>query len=62
MFPQTRAFSADPDAQMLALKSAAEAQRQTDAEAERAEEAAERKRRFDAWTPDANMPRTHAPA
>ena len=62
VFPQTRAFSADPDAQMLALKSAAEAQRLAGAEVARAEEAAERKRRFDEWTPDANVPRAHAAA
>lgn len=59
-YPQTRAFSADPDAQLMALKSAAEAQRLADGEAALAEEAAERKRRFDEWNPDTNTPRSHA--
>ena len=61
-YPQARSYSADPDAQLLAMKSATEAQRFTDAEAARVEELAERKRRFDEWTPDANMPRAHAVA
>ena len=56
-YPQTRAFSADPDAQLMVLKSAAEAQRLADGEAALTEERAERKRRFDAWTPEANPPR-----
>lgn len=56
-FPQTRAYSADPDAQLMAMKSAAEAQRLADAEVARAEEAAERKRRFEEWTPETNPPR-----
>ena len=56
-YPQTRAFSADPDAQLMALKSAAEAQRLADGEAALAEDLAERRRRFDAWTPEANPPR-----
>lgn len=56
-FPPPRAFCLDADAQLMALKSAAEAQRLADGEAALAEERAERKRRFDEWTPDTNQPR-----